>query len=252
MPFPLGKWETLQHMLSTNILYATLPRRIKASIIDGVFVLALFILSPMAIAAITGRETGLNALAMFAPLLVLEPLLVSLCGFTLGQYLFGIQVVRQDTGGKCPLFASFMRYYTKALLGTLSIAVMLFSKKHQAIHDQVAQTLVVLSRKRIEKDPEFAQYGEREQMHEDDSTFAYPSALRRFSFFCLWMIVASILYGFIAETAAQILLPGYTIESESLPKPIEIAVNAIYSILFISIAVLASKGYLPGAKRKQK
>ena len=61
-----------------NILCATLLRRIKANSIDGFVVLALFVLSPLAVGAITGRETGLNGVVMFAPLLVLEPLLVSL------------------------------------------------------------------------------------------------------------------------------------------------------------------------------
>jgi hypothetical protein len=76
-------------MMETNqVLYATLPRRIKASIIDGVVLLALFILSPFIIGTLVGKDTGLSAIAMFTPPLLLEPILISFLGFTLGQYTF--------------------------------------------------------------------------------------------------------------------------------------------------------------------
>ena len=238
-------------MNCNQVLYATLPRRVKASIIDGVVLMALFILCPLAIGSLTGSESGLNAIAMFTPLFLLEPILITYLGFTLGQFIFGIQVVRVDTGGKCPLLASFARYYTKILLGSLSMVYMLFSKKHQAIHDHVAKTLVVLSHKKIEQNPEFAKYGETEQEFENDITYTYPSILRRFGFFCIWIVVASIVFGVLIEGAALLMLPGYTLDTEKMPKQIEVAANLLYSIMFISLAVLASKGYLPGAKREK-
>src|SRR6266545_5365440 len=203
---------------SNKVLYATLPRRIKASIIDGVVLLALFILSPLIIGTLTGNDTGLSAIAMFTPPLLMEPILISFVGFTLGQYLFGIQVVRLDTGGKCPLAASFARYFTKTILGSLSIAYMLFSKKHQAIHDYLAKTLVVLSHKKIERSPEFAKHGEIEQDLENDVTYTYPSVPKRFGFFCIWTVVISIVFGIVVEGAALLLLPGYTFETEKMPK----------------------------------
>lgn len=235
-----------------DVLYATLARRIKASIIDGIVLGALFILSPLVINSLTGKVSGLNAIAMYIPLFLTEPFLISYLGFTFGQYIFGIQVVRLDTGGKCPIVASFARYYTKIFLGSLSMIYMLFSKKHQAMHDHVAKTLVVLSHDKIERKPEFAKYGEPEQNLEKDSIYSYPSALRRFGFFCIWTIFLSIIFGVAIEGAALSLLPGYTLDTERLPKPIELSVDCFYSIFFIVLAMLASKGYLPGAKRKKK
>lgn len=46
-------------------------------------------------------------------------------------------------------------------------------------------------------------------------------------------------------------VPDYTLDTEELPKHIDIATNVLGSMLFITIAVLASKGQLPGAKRKK-
>lgn len=234
------------------MLYATLPRRIKASIIDGMVLLTLMILSPVGISALLGRDTGANAVFMYMPPLLLEPLLISFFGATLGQYIFGIQVLRVDSGVKCPLAASFVRYFIKSFLGLFSMLYMLFSKKHQAIHDHVANTVVVLSRKKIERDPDFASYGESEQDLEADTAYHYPSVIRRFSFFCLWAVAAGIFVGMAAEILALLFIPSYTMETEKLPQQIEVIINVIVCILFVALAVLAAKGCLPGARRKEK
>lgn len=236
----------------TQVLYATLPRRVKASIIDGVILITLFIVPPLLISTLLGNDTGLNATAMFVPPLLLEPFLITYFGSTIGQYIFGIQVINADTGKKCSFIKSFVRYLTKLPLGAFSLVYMLFSNKHQAIHDIAAKSLVVLSTKRIAQNPSFANYGESEQNHEKDSAYQYPSSLRRFLFFCLWFVLSSFLFGLTIELIALSFIPGYTLETENLPKHIDIATDVIGSIIFISIAVLASKGYLPGAKRKKR
>jgi uncharacterized RDD family membrane protein YckC len=244
-------------MDTTEVLFASLPRRIKAAIIDGVVLLTLMILSPLTISMLIGKDTGANAIVMYFPPLFLEPLLISFLGFTLGQYIFGIQVIRMDTGGKCPLPASFLRYFSKTILGSFSMVYMLFSKKHQAIHDHLAKTLVVLSRKRIEQNPEFANYGETEQslegdITEGDITYDYPSAIRRFVFFCVWAVITLIALGIVAECTALIFVPGYTFETEKMPKQVEVLYNLIYAVLFIWLAVIASKGKLLGVRKKPK
>lgn len=239
-------------MDSNQVLYATLPRRIKAGIVDGIVVMSLFIIAPLVINSLAGEDIGINGIVMFIPPLLLEPFLISYLGFTFGQYIFGIQVVRVDTGGKCPLPASFIRYCMKIILGLFSMLYMLFSRKHQAIHDHIANTLVVLSHKRIEQRPEFAQYGETEQELEDDLSYSYPSALRRFICFCIWSFAITIPYGILIEIAALLLLPGYTPDTEKLPDHIEIATEVVLSIIYVIFAVLASKGRLLGARRKKK
>ncbi len=238
-------------MDTTQVLYATLPRRIKAAIIDGVVLLSLMILSPLSISMLVGRDAA-NGVLMYIPPVLLEPFLISFLGFTLGQYIFGIQVISVHDGGKCRLPASFLRYFSKTILGSLSMVFMLFSKKHQAIHDHLAKTLVVLSRKKIEQNPEFANNGETEQNFEADISYNYPSVLRRFIFFCIWAVIALIIVSIVAECSALLLVPGYTINTEKMPKHFEVAFNLIYSVLFIGFAIIASKGSLPGARKKAK
>jgi uncharacterized RDD family membrane protein YckC len=252
-PLCQSRREEIESLMDTaQVLYATLPRRIKAAIIDGVVLLTLMILSPLTISMLVGRDSGANAIVMYIPPLLLEPFLITFLGFTLGQYILGIQVIRAESGGKCPLPVSFLRYFAKAILGSLSMIYMLFSKKHQAIHDHFAKTLVVLSPKRVAQNPEFANLGETEQNLEADITYNYPSAFKRFILFCVWAAITLIVLGIVAESTALILVPSYTVETEKMPMQIEVIFNLIYAVLFIWLAVLASKGLLPGARKKSK
>lgn len=71
---------------TSQVLYATLPRRIKASILDGVILLVLIIMFYLivGVGTLVGRDTWLNSIAMFTPPLLLEPYLITFFGFTLG------------------------------------------------------------------------------------------------------------------------------------------------------------------------
>ena len=91
---------------------------------------------------------------MYAPVFILEPLLVSYYwGQTVGQYLWGIKIIRETDLTRCPLVLSFVRYYAKALLGLWSMIYMLFSRKHKAIHDYLAHTVVILFSLSVSEDP---------------------------------------------------------------------------------------------------
>lgn len=236
--------------MSTNQdVYASLATRIKASIFDSTILLFLFISLPVVIGSFTTNESPIKAAAMFAPLLLLEPLLVTYFGATIGQLIFGAKVIRVNSRSKCPIYLSLPRYIAKILLGGLSLIYMLFSRKHQAIHDLIFGTIVLISPKKLEKNPELAKHGELEQIFSRD--YIYPSAIRRFLIFILWYILTAIIIAIATEAIAIIGIQEYTIDSSKLPAFIEIALDIILAGVFITLAVLASKGYLPGARRKK-
>lgn len=234
-------------MKTNQELYSSLPRRIKASLIDSLIVLTLFIALPVTFNALFQNESVLAAFLMYTPILILEPLLVSFSGATIGQHLFGVEVVKINTLAKCPLLLSFIRYYTKILLGGFSVIYMLFSKKHQAIHDYIAGTIVIMSRKRIKAEPDFASQGEQEQY--ENSGYNYPSAPRRFFVFILWFIIAIVILSIILELASLAFVPNYTLETETYPEVIEIVSNIVAACLFFTLAFLGAKGFLFGARR---
>lgn len=234
---------------TTSELYASLPRRIKAGIVDTVIVLFLFIILPVSIQVLIPDENIFSVFFMYSPILILEPILISYLGATIGQYLFGVEVVRKKDYGKCPILLSFARYFTKIIFGSFSVVYMLFSRRHQAIHDHLAGTLVILSRKRVKTNPDFASYGEQEQF--SGSEYVYPSALRRFFVFIVWYIIASILFGILFEIFVLAVIPEYSADTESYPEAIDIASNLLISMIFIGLAILAAKGQLFGARRRK-
>ncbi len=229
-----------------EIIYATIGRRIKASIFDSVILLFLFVIIPVIVGQFVQSPLGaLRALVMFAPIFIFEPLLVSYWGQTVGQYFLGIKVVREVGMSKCPLLLSFARYYTKAILGLWSVLYILFSKKHKAIHDYLAHTVVILSPSRLANNPLFAESGITEQEQEKD--FLYPSALRRFVFFVIWWLVASIVLDKIVNGLLSLVVG--TDRAAQLIKSGDPFMTFILLILMFVAASLSAKGLLPGARR---
>ena len=70
----------------------------------------------MVIGTFLHGDSLFKAFAMFAPILFLEPILVAYLGATVGQRVFGMEVVQVDTRSKCPLHIAFFRYLAKAAL----------------------------------------------------------------------------------------------------------------------------------------
>lgn len=236
-------------MDNRQYLFATLPRRLKASIVDGILLLTLFVVNPLIVGTVSDHYTGWGPLVMFVPLLVLEPFLITFFGFTPGQYIFGIEVVRIAGPSKCPLLISFARTYTKYLLGSFSLFYILFSKKYQAIHDHLADTIVVLSKRRLESSPQFARYGAVEQVSEE--RFTYPSPIKRFVFFLVWYVSVGSVFELLIQRVTPSSLTADPFAGR-LSQPFWIIHDLLFSLLFFGVALFAAKGYLPGAKRKKK
>jgi hypothetical protein len=185
---------------------------------------------------------------MYVPLFFLEPLLIAYWGHTVGQYVYGIKVVREADLRKCPLFLAFVRYYAKALLGWWSMIYMFFTKKHQAIHDHLAHTLVILSPYRLAKNPSFAEKGITEQ--EPEKGFVYPSALRRFVFLVIWWFIALIVLFSVAEG-----LLSWSVGKErahQILDSVDPLVTFLVLVLLLIVGFLAAKGLLPGARRRSQ
>lgn len=231
-------------------IYATFPRRIKATIIDSVVVILFFAFLPVAVAQVTGTDSSLNGIMMFTALLLLEPILITYFGCTLGQHLLSIKVVMVSDGSRCPLLLSFLRYILKTVLGSISLMFMLFTQKHQAIHDRAVGTIVLLSEKKIQKDANFARFGEPENTLDDK--FTYPSSMRRFAIFLFWFIIFYFVTGVAVQVLLLLLLPGYTLDTGKLPKYVEVILTVVYAVGMVLLAVLASRGHLRGAKRRKK
>ena len=139
--------------------------------------------------AILGVDNSwVKALFIVLPIFVLEPLMVSLTGGTIGHHLRGIKVIDVDSENKINIFAAILRFILKVLLGWLSILTILSSKRHQAMHDFAARSRVV-------NKAGSAALSVRDNLPErfEDAGFRYPSILLRLVMIMLYSIAAMVL-----------------------------------------------------------
>jgi len=239
----------------TAPIYPGLPRRIKASAIDVLVIVLLTISLPVLTNRMYGEYSSLNMVALFGPLLLLEPLLVSFFGATVGQMCFGMRVVYVKTMGRCPFLVAYFRYVLKVLLGGVSLAYMFFSQRQQAIHDHAAGTVVVLK----------AGLGAYRSaagpaplpVQADDAAFIYPSILRRFAVFLGWYALVLVLSAGAFAAAASVFAPACLkdkVPSEASTLCTTSSAIADLGLMgcFFYLAYLGGTGRLPGAKRMGK
>jgi uncharacterized RDD family membrane protein YckC len=125
-------------------------RRILAIIVDG-----LLIGAPLGLLSMLFGANGADNVNVSAPLVGLSTLLFFLyfilmegyLGQTIGKMLFGIKVVREDTGEIPGLGAATVRTLLRLVDGLFGYLVgfiaVLLSSKRQRIGDMAARTLVI-------------------------------------------------------------------------------------------------------------
>lgn len=147
-------------MNTNNQIFATLPMRIKAFTID-IFVLALLFILISYLATIITDNILISKIIIIFPLFLIEPIMLTICGCSVGKYLIGIKVIRKNDYSTVPFIASLLRFPLKIVFAFFSLLFVSFglSKKHQMLHDYIANTIVVLSKKKISKNPIFANKG---------------------------------------------------------------------------------------------
>jgi uncharacterized RDD family membrane protein YckC len=126
----------------TNGQYASISRRFGAVLLD-----AMILIIPAAIlGSIVPVAGGLIAWFLYTPFME-----SSVLRATVGKKLMGIQVVDLN-GGRISFRAAMARALTKLISSALCFIPYLtvfFSGKHQAVHDMVAETVVVYGRTEI-------------------------------------------------------------------------------------------------------
>jgi uncharacterized RDD family membrane protein YckC len=175
-------------------MYPRLTKRIQALLIDTFVLLAVFILSIVLTSYLDLDNELLNAAIAFLPVMLLEPLLVSIKGGTIGHYFLGLRVRRVSIDKKLNVIAAVFRTFIKAVLGTVSLVSILTTKKHQAIHDVLSSSLVVLSD--TSNLPYYDIQSERILDHEN---YNYPGVLRRLLFIFIYFILFFISIGLITS-----------------------------------------------------
>ena len=130
-------------------------RRVLATIADGIVLgVLLWVMSALfgttssaSAANVSASLEGFSALIFFVLVFAYYVILEGYLGQTLGKMLFGIKVVREDTGRVPGIGAAAIRTVLRIVDGLFSYLVafiaVLASSKNQRLGDMAARTLVV-------------------------------------------------------------------------------------------------------------
>jgi len=124
--------------------YAPISKRIKALIIDSIVIIILMYSITEVFNLFDFTPNYLRVSAFIFIFILYEPLLVSLFGATIGHFFNDIVVKQEDNEAKNINFLlALARLFTKSLLGWVSLLTVNANPKNKAIHDYVAQSVVL-------------------------------------------------------------------------------------------------------------
>jgi len=124
--------------------YANLPSRVKALVIDQIIVIALMYVVSELFGIFSEVSNTSRILALVLIFFVYEPLFVSLFGGSIGHSYSKITVRSEnDESKKIPFVFAVLRLLVKLALGWVSLLTVTGSEKKKAIHDMVAQSVIL-------------------------------------------------------------------------------------------------------------
>lgn len=223
--------------------YPRFLRRLQAVMVDSIVLTVLF-MSSLIIASyfgVTGRDSALLTAAI---IVLWEPLLVSVTGGTIGHHLIGLKVVNSATGKNINIFAAIVRFVVKMILGNLSVIFIFITRYHQAIHDGLVRSVVVL--KHPEERPDYEVLSARTV---ELPNYSYPPVWRRGIMIVIYNIALFLLIG----TATGYLLPAKCLIESNCTAWQTLALTfwqLLWVVGIFVIIVLCWKGRLFGCLRK--
>ena len=227
----------------TSVAYPFLPRRVYAAALDG----WILVLGIAAIILFVGplHPSPWVYFSLFAILSLIEPVLISTTGGSIGHHVFGIRIIDQSSGNHIGFFRALVRSVTKYIFGVFSLFFISTTKRYQALHDLAVKSLVIL------KDPSSpsAIPHQKEQLLEE-ALYQYPSLWRRGAIITLYSVISL----YILLAISMIFVTG-TCSQENRCSRGEDAIfllGDLASLVVIpTLMIFGVKGRLWGAKRKK-
>ena len=230
--------------MKQNWAYPRFLRRFQAVTIDGVILAFLFIglLVFLSEWGVVGRDAFIITIVT---VLLWEPLWVSITGGSVGHHLIGLRVVNKSTGRKLNIIASFFRFMVRTSLGLLSLIFIFITRYHQALHDGIAQSVVVLHHP--EQKPRYEALPARQV---ELPGYSYPSVLRRSVMILIYNEILIYLIG----TITGYLLPAQCLTNSYCTVQQEIILTTwqvVWVAGLVLIIIFCWQGRLLGCRRKR-
>ena len=140
-------------MTTGTVYHAPFTLRIRAFLADTIITLGLCVGS---LFLLSSREFVPDlARGLIPPLaLFIEPVLIAAKRGTPGHLIVGIRVVDSaspGTGRGIGYLRSIARWFVKGFIGLISFLWMVFTRKHQALHDLAVGSVVIVDPSAVEK-----------------------------------------------------------------------------------------------------
>lgn len=228
------------------IFYPRLIRRVRAILIDSVL-LPVTVFGVLILGDALGVSHTYGKIALiFVPIFVLEPGLVAFTGGTIGHHLLRIRVATLDGQRNISLFAATVRFVAKLLLGWLSLIFVLTTKRHQAVHDLLARSVVV--HKDASTLPAYEKLAERVS---DSTEYLYPPAWRRVLVIAGYWVLATIALGVLGSVfASRQCVAGY--RCTTWEYLLHLALDIAWLLALGGATVQGWRGQLFGCRRRPR
>jgi uncharacterized RDD family membrane protein YckC len=127
--------------------YPALIDRVQSIFIDFLFIFLMMFFFSWLLDKFTDVPDWTRIVLFFGLWAIYEPLCVVL-GCTIGQYIKGLRVkAHSDPNRRINIFASYVRYILKTVLGWISFLTINTNEERRAIHDLVSGSVMISIRK---------------------------------------------------------------------------------------------------------
>ncbi len=124
--------------------YPVLMDRVKAALIDSMFLIGEIILASYIFSLFENVPDYAKIIVFVFIFLLYDPLFTSLFGGTIGHMIMNIRVKRSRNEERNILFPlAIIRFIVKVFLGWLSLLTVTGNNKKKAIHDMVVGSVVI-------------------------------------------------------------------------------------------------------------
>jgi len=170
--------------------------------------------------------------------------LVSTTGGTLGHHVLGIRVANKNTAKNINIIAAIVRFVVKIVLGLFSIISIFITRQHQAIHDSLVGSIVILKNPQAMKP-----YEALEEREVEEHGYSYPSKVRRVIMIILYNLTLLIVLGVVSTLSLSGSCVMYN-QCSGSENVIAYSLSILWIIGFVASIILCWKGFLLGCRRK--
>lgn len=228
-----------------EVFYPRLVRRVRAHLIDEMVVLAVIAAWLALLPWLQETSPAQRILALIGLLLLAEPCLVSWTGGTIGHHVMRLRIRDARTQRNLGLIRATLRAVLRLMLGWLSLLFILVTRRRQALHDVLLNSVVVIGRP--EGLPAYELMAALPFRLERAT--GMPSRWRRLLMVLLYLLAATLALGAVSTQliSSQCSFDDVCTHTEQIAQ---IGLGWGWFAAVVAIVVLGLRGRLWGARRK--